>query len=366
MDALASGNLPYGMSGSSGSRGTILDKVKGDVTRDPDDDIKNPLGEAEGQYKNVQNAPNLFAEHVREAAQDAEKYKKLGNEEFASGNFTNAMEHYDKAMRALKDYPPAMLEDDAKKCLLAIYNNASQASLKLCADEDKSSEVAENAQIAREMADKALVLESTNVKARFRRGCAFVLLEDWSQAQADFEWTLRQEPGNAAAKQELQKVLRHSQSKNDKEAKGSWEKAAAAAMKKGQCEDTRSSQPGTSAPETSLAKKAEQHIAMADKLKRGAAQYFEKEGDIGAWNKEQDDMAARAEEAAEIGISRVKELEEEGEDLKKFFGDKAELFGMKDQELRRRYIQADAFISTVQETFSKDFDAIVKFSSTVS
>jgi len=58
------------------------------------------------------------------------------------------------------------------------------------------------------MADSALALEPTNVKARFRRGCAFAQKGELSQAREDFEWTIRMEPANSAAKRELKIILK--------------------------------------------------------------------------------------------------------------------------------------------------------------
>merc|ERR1711924_318585 len=58
----------------------------------------------------------------------------------------------------------------------------------------------------RTMAQKALELEPTNLKALFRRGCSYANDGIWHLAQKDFENILQLDPSNEAAVQEMQKI----------------------------------------------------------------------------------------------------------------------------------------------------------------
>lgn len=77
---------------------------------------------------------------------------------------------------------------------------------------------------ARCMAEKALELEPTCIKALFRRGCAHANASDWNLARDDFQHVLRLEPGNEGARRELLKI---------KERRGASSKEASSREKKG-------------------------------------------------------------------------------------------------------------------------------------
>merc|ERR1712232_436449 len=126
---------------------------------------------------------------------------------------------------------------------------------------------------ARVMSEKALELDSTNVKARFRRGCAQAGRNEWSLARADFEWVLRLESENAAAKKELRGVLKQLQS--EKGASPNW----AAAVESNQCADPRVEENDKKAAKTMLDK----HKASVSLLRAGALKYWASTGRGEEW-----------------------------------------------------------------------------------
>ncbi len=315
----------------------------------------------------MHNAAAIVGDHVADSVQQAEALKNEGNRYFVAGNFDNALLSYKKAIDAFKDYGPTVLGSSAKKMLVAVCSESAQAYLKLGAETDASIDCASAASGAWQMADLALALEPTNVKARFCRGSAFALCQDWSQARSDFDWTLHMEPGNDAAKRKLRSVLKQLCSEKDNASSGqtSWEKAAVAAVKDGQFEDPRRKKSNEPAVAMPIDKQVERQVAMAAQLERGAAQYFEAKGHLQVWNMELDELQKHADELAETTANKVLELQEEGKDLEDALGPRAAPLAAMGKERRRRYIEADAFITTVKETFPSDFNEIVKLAPTL-
>jgi len=77
----------------------------------------------------------------------------------------------------------------------APFNNRSQCWLSLDEPERAAAD-----------ATAVLRLDSHNVKALFRRGKARCLLHAYAEAIQDYEWVLKLDPGNVAAKQEMKAV----------------------------------------------------------------------------------------------------------------------------------------------------------------
>lgn len=130
----------------------------------------------------------------------AELDKAEGNRLFQEGQYQASYAAYKKSLDAFEDFSEAMLTTEAKKLVVALYCNAAQALLR-CTDVSGASSDG-----ARVMAEKALELEPTNVKALFRRGCAHGNAEDWNLAKDDLRKVLRIEPNNEAARRELQRI----------------------------------------------------------------------------------------------------------------------------------------------------------------
>jgi len=131
----------------------------------------------------------------------SEEDKARGNRLFQEGQYRKSFEAYKKGAEALETcLPPQAMTAEVRKLLVALYCNGSQASLKCTDDADASTNGACT------MAEKALALEPKNVKALFRRGCAYANAEDWAMACDDFNRALELDPGNDAVLRELAKV----------------------------------------------------------------------------------------------------------------------------------------------------------------
>mmetsp|Transcript_36792 Transcript_36792/g.95331 ORF Transcript_36792/g.95331 Transcript_36792/m.95331 type:complete len:481 (-) Transcript_36792:62-1504(-) len=140
--------------------------------------------------------PQPFATEV--ASADADKVE--GTRLFQAGLYFDAYAAWKQGLDTLDGIPAEMLGDRARKLAIALCNNAAQALLR-CTDVEGAS-----TERARVMAQKALALDPHNVKALFRRGCAYFNAEKWELARADFEQVLQLEPGNEAAARELARL----------------------------------------------------------------------------------------------------------------------------------------------------------------
>lgn len=192
--------------------------------------VSNILQAVSGE-SGIGNTKAIMAENVVHTQKEAEAPKAKGNESFAAGKYEDAIFHYQKAFDLFKEYEPSQYDSASRKFLVVVYSNCAQAYLKLGDEKEDAEESQDLFECARLMAEKALALDSTNVKARFRRGCAQTKRKEWSLARADFEWVLRLEPENAAAKKELRSVLKQLQ--GEKGTGPNW----AAAVKTDKCAD---------------------------------------------------------------------------------------------------------------------------------
>lgn len=316
-------------------------------------------------YGGMHNAAAIMGDQLADSVKEAEVLKAEANGFFSEGKFDDALLAYQKTLDVFKEYSPTMLDSAAKKLHVAVYSNSAQTCLKLGVATDASSDRQSpewHFNLAREMADKALALEPTNVKARFRRGCAFAQCKDFSEARADFEWTLRVEPSNDAAKRELRNVLK--QMRGDKSDSQSFAKGLAAGVKSGQSVDPRSTQPSATAAPMPIEKQVERQMVMAKQMQTGAAKYFESKGRSEVWKEKQDVLRFEADILAQTTLAKVQELQKEGANLEESLGPRgAPLAGM-NPEQQKCYIEADAFITSVKEAFPDDFKDIVKVAST--
>mmetsp|Transcript_154200 Transcript_154200/g.287472 ORF Transcript_154200/g.287472 Transcript_154200/m.287472 type:complete len:360 (+) Transcript_154200:62-1141(+) len=315
----------------------------------------------------INNAKAIMCDNVRHATKDAEVHKAEGNRLFAEGKFDDALTAYEKAFNLFFEFEANVIDADAKKLLVAVYSNSAQAYLKLAKSGNGASEAAIS------MANHALKWEPMHIKTRFRRGCAHACQEDWSLARADFEWILRMEPGNEAAKRELRSVLK--QLKDSRASAGdaapvSWEKAAAAAVKAGQCDDPRSAQSAKIAEARSKADDKEsasllvqKQEEMTSRMRYGALRHFEAKGRGDEWRERKDELQQSADSLAEMTFKQVSDMEAEGRSLEDLMGPKGAAFAHMDEETRRRYFRSDAYLTTLKQTFPEDFAEIVNLAS---
>jgi len=136
--------------------------------------------------------------------------KEQGNRFFTEQRFANAIKKYEKAMKifdqtsSFTDEEKASLKNNKLPCHL----NLSLAFLK-----------ENNHKKALEQANKALEIDSNNVKGLYRRGLVEVELDDWDSARRDYDRCLELEPDNVAvkkAKANLNKIVAKQEQKDKK------------------------------------------------------------------------------------------------------------------------------------------------------
>lgn len=125
-----------------------------------------------------------------------ETIRKVGNDYFVKGEYLKATEKYAKALRYLDEVlDTSAIHQSLKDKQVACNSNMAMCFIKLA----KWSE-------CKQAASAAIAIDSSNAKALFRRGCAFLETKDYEEARADFKRVLAVEPGNADAAAKLQEV----------------------------------------------------------------------------------------------------------------------------------------------------------------
>jgi len=333
----------------------LRDKVSG---HDEAEGYVNDVLKAVSGYSGMHNCNAIMSGYVADTVKKAEEHKTEGNRSFSAGAFEAALAHYKNAADLFKEYSPTRLDSDAKSMLVVVYSNSAQAYLKLGTDKEASD-------CARVMADKALALEPSNIKARFRRGCAYANVEDWTKARDDFEYVLRLEPGNESAKRELRSALKHLKKERDVASaggSGSWEQKAAAGVKSRQCEDPRVAERDQSIAAAILDKK----ITMASQLRAGALKYWESKGCLDEWRGKMDEMQCKADTLAQNMVEQVTKMEEDGRDLEDVLGPQGAELSKLEKVQWRPYFEADAYITTLKQECAPDFVEIVSVASETS
>jgi tetratricopeptide (TPR) repeat protein len=122
--------------------------------------------------------------------------KEAGNEFFKQKEYDNAARSYRRGTNALKPLNKGNTGDDqVKNLLISLQTNLSMMFFKL--DKHKQSS---------QVATAALKIDSTNVKARYRRALARRKLGEHEEAKNDLREALKHDPGNMAAKKELASI----------------------------------------------------------------------------------------------------------------------------------------------------------------
>ena len=142
---------------------------------------------------------------VRKVVQLAKSLKLDGNRWFALGDVQSASLQYFEAINLFDVLDRSVLDCFAVALLLILLTNIALCFLKL-GDNTGNYECFE---AAREATNHALVSDPTNIKARYRRGCAHTKLGELGLARADFDWILGVEPTSDVAKQGLRGLQEH-------------------------------------------------------------------------------------------------------------------------------------------------------------
>jgi hypothetical protein len=150
---------------------------------------------------------------VPESILQAEGCKEQGNAAFKAAQYVEAKLHYQQGMqlllphKALKEPAIGAGEREQLRALLvSLLGNTAMVLMKQ-----------ENWSGGAKSASSVLDMEAGNVKALFRRGTCRLRMGDASAGRADLQRAVELDPGNAAAKKELQEAGRQLRAQKDKE-----------------------------------------------------------------------------------------------------------------------------------------------------
>ncbi|CAK9309842.1 unnamed protein product [Citrullus colocynthis] len=146
----------------------------------------------------------------QEKIEAAGKKKEEGNVLFKSGKFARASKRYEKAVKFI-EYDSSFSEEEKKqakalKVACNLNNAACKLKLKMYNEAEK-------------LCTKVLELESSNVKALYRRAQAYIQLADLDLAEFDIKKALDIDPNNRDVKLEYKTLKEKVKEYNKKDAK---------------------------------------------------------------------------------------------------------------------------------------------------
>lgn len=145
-----------------------------------------------------------------EKVEAAGKKKEEGNALFKTGKYAKASKRYEKAVKFI-EYDTSYTEEQKKSAkALKIACNLNNAACKLKLKDYKQAE---------KLCTKVLELESTNVKALYRRAQAYIQLADFDLAEFDIKKALEIDPNNRDVKLEYKTLKEKVKEINKKDAK---------------------------------------------------------------------------------------------------------------------------------------------------
>ncbi|XP_022953866.1 peptidyl-prolyl cis-trans isomerase FKBP62-like [Cucurbita moschata] len=146
----------------------------------------------------------------QEKVEAAGKKKEEGNVLFKSGKFARASKRYEKAVKFI-EYDSSFSEDEKKQAkALKVACNLNNAACKLKLKQYNEAE---------KLCTKVLELESSNVKALYRRAQAYIELADFDLAEFDIKKALDIDPNNRDVKLEYKTLKEKVKEYNKKDAK---------------------------------------------------------------------------------------------------------------------------------------------------
>jgi tetratricopeptide (TPR) repeat protein len=160
--------------------------------------------------KSFEKAKDMWSMSFDEKADEMLQRKLLGNKLFLDGRIPLAIKAYERAI-ALFDSPTSELTPDVKK---RVNELLAQSHGNLAASFERKGEAAS---VVTHCA-KALELDPSNVKALYRRGTAYMAVDDYYNAGADLRYALQLSPGNDEIRKRLARLaaLQARQDKKDK------------------------------------------------------------------------------------------------------------------------------------------------------
>ncbi|KAK3017471.1 hypothetical protein RJ639_006421 [Escallonia herrerae] len=148
--------------------------------------------------------------NTEEKIEAAGKKKEEGNAFFKAGKYAKAAKRYEKAAKFI-EYDSSFGEEEKKMAkALKVTCNLNNAACKLKLKDYKQAE---------KLCTKVLELESTNVKALYRRAQAYINLADLDLAEKDIKKALEIDPDNRDVKLEYRVLKEKIKEFNKKDAK---------------------------------------------------------------------------------------------------------------------------------------------------
>jgi tetratricopeptide (TPR) repeat protein len=181
----------------SSSESTVKEDRSEDSTSVIDDD------------EDYEDIPSLGSSNKdpTELVAEAVRVKDEGNDHFKSGDLIKASRSYRKGTSLLKNLNKANTGDEQVKALLvSLQTNLSM----VCFKQNKHKQ-------SRDVASKALEVDSENVKALFRRAVACRKLGDFDKAKDDLKFALQLDPTNKAVQKELLSLKKEADDKKKAE-----------------------------------------------------------------------------------------------------------------------------------------------------
>lgn len=157
-----------------------------------------------------EKAKDMWSMSFEEKADEMEVRKLKGNELMKVGRNLLAKKSYDRAV-AFFDSPTSELEPELKKRVNQLLVHC-HLNLAMCHNRlGDLSKVMEHCK-------KALEIAPANGKALYRRGCAYMAMDDFYNAESDFNYALSLDPNNVFARRKLSELrkMRAEQDKKDR------------------------------------------------------------------------------------------------------------------------------------------------------
>jgi len=133
----------------------------------------------------------------------ADSIKTIGNEYFKKGDFSVALDKYEKALRYLTSS-----SNPDQATLISLWLNSAMASLKL----GQHQKAIDNAKLVLEK-------DPNNVKALFRRAQAYAATKDYESAKQDLVTAAKIEPSNSDVRKEYERVKKLDEDDRKKQSK---------------------------------------------------------------------------------------------------------------------------------------------------
>lgn len=157
-----------------------------------------------------ENEKAAYLLSTAEKFESAEAKKTEGNELFKAGKYERALKKYSKALSTVESDHSFNDEEKTKAKALKIPLHLNKAAVLL-----KTKQYAE----VKTVCNKALELDSSNVKALFRRSQAFTGSKDFQEAAQDLKRIVELDPKNREARLEYKRVKEQQKEEDKKQSK---------------------------------------------------------------------------------------------------------------------------------------------------